>query len=164
MSVSWMVSWLVWDLCSIFSEVHIEMATIPFHSQEWSISNFLCSLTRNITSHSVKNLAFQTVDKIWLNYQFSLQVEKSVLWLSSVNKTKQAPMKSKSDRAQMQSNRTIEPAKLQPLPGGGHACLHVALTGKVLLFVFVSSCRAIAQIISKWFKCSRGKCLAVFCT
>ena len=30
----------------------------PFHSQEWSISNFPCSLARNITSHSMKNLAF----------------------------------------------------------------------------------------------------------
>ena len=27
-----------------------------FHSQEWSISNFPCSLTRNITSHSLENL------------------------------------------------------------------------------------------------------------
>ena len=27
----------------------------PFHSQEWSFSNFPCSLTRNITSHSMKN-------------------------------------------------------------------------------------------------------------
>ena len=26
----------------------------PFHSQEWSISNFSCSLTRNITSHSAQ--------------------------------------------------------------------------------------------------------------
>ena len=30
----------------------------PFHCQEWSISNFSCSLTRNITSHSMENLAF----------------------------------------------------------------------------------------------------------
>ena len=30
----------------------------PFHSQEWSISNFPCSLTRNITLPSMKNLAF----------------------------------------------------------------------------------------------------------
>ena len=29
-----------------------------FHSQEWSISKCPCSLTRNITSHSMKNLAF----------------------------------------------------------------------------------------------------------
>ena len=29
-----------------------------FHSHKWSISNFPCSLTRNITSHSIKNLAF----------------------------------------------------------------------------------------------------------
>ena len=33
----------------------------PFHSQEWSISNFPCSLTRNITSHSMKNLAFHSL-------------------------------------------------------------------------------------------------------
>ena len=26
-------------------------------SQEWSMSNFSCSITRNITSHSIKNLA-----------------------------------------------------------------------------------------------------------
>ena len=30
----------------------------PFHSQEWSISNFPCSLTRNIAPHSMENLAF----------------------------------------------------------------------------------------------------------
>ena len=29
---------------------------VPFHSQEWSTSNFPCSLTRNITSHSMGNL------------------------------------------------------------------------------------------------------------
>ena len=28
------------------------------HSHEWSISNFSCSLNRNVTSHSLKNLAF----------------------------------------------------------------------------------------------------------
>ena len=32
----------------------------PFHSLEWSISNFPCSLPRNITSHSMKNLAFHS--------------------------------------------------------------------------------------------------------
>ena len=31
------------------------------HSQEWSISNFSCSLTRNIASHSMENLAFQSL-------------------------------------------------------------------------------------------------------
>ena len=31
------------------------------HSKEWSMSNFPCSLTRNITSHSMKNLAFHTL-------------------------------------------------------------------------------------------------------
>ena len=30
------------------------------NSQEWSISNFPCSLTRNITSHSMKNLTFHS--------------------------------------------------------------------------------------------------------
>ena len=30
----------------------------PFHSQERSISNFSCSLTSDITSHSMENLAF----------------------------------------------------------------------------------------------------------
>ena len=30
-------------------------------SQEWSMPNFLYSLTRNITSHSMKNLAFHSV-------------------------------------------------------------------------------------------------------
>ena len=33
----------------------------PFHSQEWSISNFLCSLARNITLHSKENLAFHSL-------------------------------------------------------------------------------------------------------
>ena len=32
----------------------------PFHSQEWSISKFPCSLTRNIASHSKENLAFHS--------------------------------------------------------------------------------------------------------
>ena len=34
---------------------------LPFHYQEWSISKFPCSLTRNITSHSMKNLAFHSL-------------------------------------------------------------------------------------------------------
>ena len=35
----------------------------PFnsHSQEWSISNFSCSLTRNITSHRMENWAFHSL-------------------------------------------------------------------------------------------------------
>ena len=37
-----------------FTSCHPE----PFHSQEWSISNFPCSLKRNITWHSMKNLVF----------------------------------------------------------------------------------------------------------
>ena len=36
-------------------------ASEPFHSQEWSMSNFHCSLTRNITSLSMKNLAFHSL-------------------------------------------------------------------------------------------------------
>ena len=35
----------------------------PFHSQEWSMSNFPCSLTRHITSHSRENLAFRNLLK-----------------------------------------------------------------------------------------------------
>ena len=34
---------------------------LPFHSQEWSISIFSCSLSGNITSHSMKNLAFHSL-------------------------------------------------------------------------------------------------------
>ena len=34
---------------------------VPFHSQEWSISNFPCNLTRNITSHNMKNSAFHSL-------------------------------------------------------------------------------------------------------
>ena len=33
----------------------------PFHSWEWSMPNFSCSLTRNITSHSKENLAFHSL-------------------------------------------------------------------------------------------------------
>ena len=33
----------------------------PFHSQEWSSSNFPCSLPKTITSHSMKNLAFHSL-------------------------------------------------------------------------------------------------------
>ena len=33
----------------------------PFDFQEWSISNFSCSLTINITSHSMKKLAFHSL-------------------------------------------------------------------------------------------------------
>ena len=32
----------------------------PFHSQEWSISNFSCSLTITIAPHSMENLAFHS--------------------------------------------------------------------------------------------------------
>ena len=46
----------IWT-CKISCQVY---TTVPFHSQEWSISNFPCSLTRNITSHSMENLAFHS--------------------------------------------------------------------------------------------------------
>ena len=44
-----------------------------FYSPEWPISNFSCSFTRNITSHSMKNLVFIAYSgERWLYYQFSL--------------------------------------------------------------------------------------------
>ena len=33
----------------------------PFHSWEWSMSNFSCSLSLNITSHRMENLAFHSL-------------------------------------------------------------------------------------------------------
>ena len=43
-----------------------------FRPQKWSMSNFPCSLTRNITSHSMENLAFHSLLRWgWLYYQFS---------------------------------------------------------------------------------------------
>ena len=46
---------------------------LPFHSQEWSISNFPCSPILNITAHSMKNVAFHSFSDVrWLCYQFSL--------------------------------------------------------------------------------------------
>ena len=49
-------------------------ASLPFHSQELSISNFPSSLTRNIISHSMKNIAFHSLLrwKMFILYQFSL--------------------------------------------------------------------------------------------
>ena len=35
--------------------------TLPFHYQEWIISNLPCSLNRNITAHSMKNLTFHSL-------------------------------------------------------------------------------------------------------
>ena len=55
--------------------------TKKFQSQEWSISSFPCSLTRNIASHSMENLAFHSFTQMkkmiikhkrGLYYQFSL--------------------------------------------------------------------------------------------
>ena len=50
-----------------------EQLKLASHSQEWSISNFSCCLTRNITSHSMENLAFPILLR-WKDdyYQFSL--------------------------------------------------------------------------------------------
>ena len=46
----------------IASEIASKIACVngpwPFHSQEWSMSNFSCSLTNNSTSHSMENLPF----------------------------------------------------------------------------------------------------------
>ena len=41
---------------------------LTLHSQKWSISNFSYSLTRNITSHSMKNLAFHSLLRWKMNY------------------------------------------------------------------------------------------------
>ena len=35
--------------------------TLTLHSWEWSMSKFLCILTRNMTSHSKENLAFHSL-------------------------------------------------------------------------------------------------------
>ena len=45
----------------------------PFHSQEWSISNFTCSLARNITPHSLWRtwLFIAYSEERWLYYRFS---------------------------------------------------------------------------------------------
>ena len=42
-------------------ETAIDRALSPLERREWSISNFPCSLTRNITSHSMENLAFPSL-------------------------------------------------------------------------------------------------------
>ena len=46
-----------------------------FHSQEWSISSFSCSLTRNITSHRMVNLAFHDLLRLKMSslIHFSLR-------------------------------------------------------------------------------------------
>ena len=57
----------------LVSTFHNQSSHFPLNSQEWSISNFPCSLTRNITPHTVKNMAFHSLsDERWLHYQFSL--------------------------------------------------------------------------------------------
>ena len=81
--------------------------------QEWSISNFSCSLTRNITSHSMKNLAFHSLlrwkmiilpilttsrmhfcSKGWENVLFELRSERVklvVLYHSIFNRSRLGP-------------------------------------------------------------------------
>ena len=44
---------------------------LTLHSQDWSISRFSCSPTGNITSCSMKNLAFHSLFRRWLYDQFS---------------------------------------------------------------------------------------------
>ena len=55
----------------------------PFYSQEWSISNFSCSLTRNITAYSMEKwrtwLFIAYSDERWF-YQFSLHHLYFSLW------------------------------------------------------------------------------------
>ena len=41
-----------------YQSTPIYFENLPFHSQEWSISDFPCGLTRNIPSHSTKNFTF----------------------------------------------------------------------------------------------------------
>ena len=54
----------------------------PFHSQDWSSSNFSCSLTSHITSHGTKNLTFHSLLRLkddsctsshYLTYTFLLK-------------------------------------------------------------------------------------------
>ena len=51
----------------------------PFDSQEWSMSNFSCGLTRNITSHSIKNFIAYSVETSSY-HQFSLPHLSISLW------------------------------------------------------------------------------------
>ena len=53
---------------------HLPRSSSSFHSQKWSILNFPCSLTSNITSHSMENMAFHSLLgwKMIIPYQFSL--------------------------------------------------------------------------------------------
>ena len=52
-------------LCQFFFKILTRIITSPLKfnpfSQEWSNSNFPCSLTRKITSHSMENLAFHSL-------------------------------------------------------------------------------------------------------
>ena len=50
---------LLWTTCT--SVLCLAETFYPFHSQEWSSINSSCSLTCNITSQSMKNLAFHSL-------------------------------------------------------------------------------------------------------
>ena len=52
---------LLKGLENVLFELGSERNGQPFHSQEWSISNFSCILTGNIAPHSMKNLAFHSL-------------------------------------------------------------------------------------------------------
>ena len=63
------LQWKDWKVMSVLSGTNTKrMIQAPMGTeiltrslQEWSISNFSCSQTRNITSHSMKNLAFHSL-------------------------------------------------------------------------------------------------------
>ena len=51
---------LVKKLSFVVKQHAVLVSYVSIHSQEWSMSNFPYSLTRNIISHSMKNLAFHS--------------------------------------------------------------------------------------------------------
>ena len=58
--------------CEVTRRGSAVILTSPFTTKSGSISRFSCSLTGNITSHSVKNLAFHhfLTDERWLYHKF----------------------------------------------------------------------------------------------
>ena len=72
-----------WSACFIpfvsqwFSEISpdslLMVRRLACWTQEWSMSHFVCSLTRNITSHSMENLAFHSSLPRVINVTFRLQ-------------------------------------------------------------------------------------------
>ena len=52
-----------------------------FHSKEWSIASFSCSLTGDSTSHSIQNVGFIAYSDVrWLYYQYSHYVSYTLLF------------------------------------------------------------------------------------